>query len=536
MDRYYPTSFTKFLFIVLIALAFYGCRKTPTDDTTVPGTEPTVTNPTPVATTAADITSAKIELTANTGIVAADVACTINAKNEIIGILPNVDAAKKLVLSFTTRTAGATVKNGNTTLVSGTTVTDFSKAVILNTQAADGSTKTYKVMIKVFTGLPILNLTTAGPVNSKDVYVKGSMVVNANTEFEQTVTNIPLQIKGRGNSTWVMYPKKPYRLKFDTKTAMLGMPAAKNWVLLANYNDKTLMRNRIALMLGKRLGADWTSDSRFVEVFMNGDFLGNYLLTSQVEVNESRVNINELKPANTSEADITGGYLMELDVKMDEVNKFKTKKGLPFSLKSPEDITPAQMSYITNYMQQTEDALFSANIDDPINGYAKYINADSFINWYFTEEIFQTTDARDFSSIFYYKDRGGKLGMGPIWDFDTSAGNVDYADSKNPTGIWYIRDANWMFRLALAPSFNTKIRQRWAAIKDKEVQQIFTDIDETAAYLKLSQEQNFKRWPILGTYVYPNAFVFKAYDDEVWYLKDFLTKRVNWINSNIGYW
>jgi hypothetical protein len=485
---------------------------------------------------AATITSAKLEAKNNIGKIAADINCSINAKDEIVAILPNIDAAKKLALTFTVKARGTTVKNNDTIQVSGTTITDFSKAVTFNTQAPDGSTKSYKVMVKVFTGLPILNLTTSGPVNSKDTYVKGSLVVNPNTEFEQTVTKIPLQIKGRGNSTWTLYPKKPYRLKFDAKASMLGMPAAKNWVLLANYNDKTLMRNRIALMLGKRLSADWTSDSRFVEVFMNGEFLGNYLLTSQVEVNENRVNINELKPINTSDADIAGGYLLELDQKMDADFWFKTKKNLPFSVKSPEDITPAQLNYIKNYIQTTEDVLFSSAWNDPVNGYTKYINSDSFINWYFTEEIFETTDARDFSSIFYYKDRNGKLGMGPIWDFDTSAGNVDYAASKSPTGIWYVRDATWSLRLATDPAYNLKARQRWAQIKDKEVKQIFADIDETAAYLKLSQEKNFQKWPILSTYVYPNAVVTGSYDKEVDYLKSFLKQRVDWINENIGFW
>ena len=518
------------ILILLMAAAIAGCRKSNTDSATGKDTTQTVINASNAA-----ITSATLEANNNAGKITADIPCTINAKDEIIAVLPDLDAVKKLVLSFTTKTSGTTVKNKDTLQVSGTTVTDFTKAVTYTTLATDGSTKTYKVMIKVFTGLPILNLTTSGPVNSKDVYVKGSMVVNPNVEFDQPVTKIPLQIKGRGNSTW-MYPKKPYRLKFDTKTAMLGMPAAKNWVLLANYNDKTLMRNRIALMLGKRLSADWTSDSRFVEVYMNGDFLGNYLLTSQVEVNESRVNITELKPTNTSDADIAGGYLLELDQKMDVEFNFKTKKNLPFSIKSPDDITPAQLKYITNYVQSAEDALFASNFSDPVNGYAKYINADSFMNWYFTEEIFQTTDARDFSSIFYYKDRNGKLGMGPIWDFDTSAGNVDYAASKDPTGIWYIRDATWMIRLAVDPTFNAKIKKRWLLIKNNEVNQLFADIDETAAYLKLSQAQNFKRWPILGTYVYPNAVVTGNYDAEVAYLKNFLSQRVKWMNANMANW
>jgi hypothetical protein len=540
MPEKYLANIKLFVIVVLAATVLFGCRKysdvgkTTSDTTkTVPGagTNPPLTN---VSTAA--IISAKIELKNNLGKITEDILCTINSKDEITAILPNADDSKKLVLTFTTSTAGTTVKNKDTILVSGVTATTFNKAINLVTLSTDGSTKTYKVMVKIFTGLPILRLTTSGPVISKDDYVKGSLNVNPNLEFEQPVTTIPLQIKGRGNSTWVLYPKKPYRLKFDAKTAMLGMPAAKNWVLLANYNDKTLMRNRLALLLGRRLGADFTSDSRFVEVYMNGDYIGNYLLTAQVEVNENRVNITELKPANTSDADITGGYLLELDQKMDATYWFKTKQGLPFAIKSPEDITPLQLKYITGYMQVTEDALFGANANDPVEGYAKYINVDSFLKWYLVEEIFQTTDARDFSSIFYYKDRNGKLGMGPIWDFDTSAGNVDYAATKNPASFWYIKYGKWFQRLAKDPAFVAKVKQRWALIKDNEVKQMFTDIDETAAYLKLSQQRNFVRWPILNTYVYPNGVVTGSYDKEVEYLKNFLNQRVNWMNANIAGW
>jgi hypothetical protein len=317
---------------------------------------------------------------------------------------------------------------------------------------------------------------------------------------------------------------------------MLGMAAAKNWVLLANYSDKTLMRNRLAFLLGKRLGADFTNDSRYVEVVMNGEFVGNYLLTPQVEVNPNRVNITELTDKNTADDEITGGYLLELDQKKDADFWFTTTKNLPFAVKSPDVITPKQLAYIKSYMQTTEDVLFSANWGDPVNGYAKYINTDSFMNWYFTNEIMENNDARDFSSIFYYKDRGGKLGMGPVWDFDTSSGNIDYTPAQAPTGIWFIRDATWMIRLAQDPTFILKVRKRWADIKGNEVKQIFADIDANAAYLKLSQQQNFTKWPTLNQYVWPNAVVKGSYDGEVAYLKDFLTQRINWIDANMASW
>jgi spore coat protein CotH len=481
----------------------------------------------------AAITTVKIEAKNNPG-VTADINATINGDNEIVAVLPDINASKNLVLTFTTATTGTVVKADNIVQVSGETHTDFSKPVTYTLETPDGHTATYTVLIKVFTGIPIFNITTSAPVTSKEDYVKGSITINANLSFPQEITNMTLQIRGHGNSSWSEFPKKPYKIKLDSKAAMLGMPAAKNWVLLANYNDKTLMRNRIALDLGRALGSDFTSDSRYVEVFMNGEFLGNYLLTAHVEVNPNRVNITELTDKNTSDEEITGGYLLELDQRKDEDFWFVTKQNLPFTIKSPEEITPKQFDYIHNYVQQAEDALFGADFSDPEKGYAKYLDADSFIRWYFVEEILQNEDGRDFSSMFYYKERGGKLGMGPLWDFDLSSGNIGNTVAKDPTGIWYVRDATWMSRLAQDPTFILKVRKRWSEIKDKEVKQLFADIDQTAAYLQLSQKQNFIKWPILSTLVWRNAVALGSYDKEVAYMKDFITQRVNWMDANMA--
>lgn len=519
----------RYALFLLIALSVWCCKK---GTTTIDGEEvKPVVKP-----DSAGITSAVLLAKSNTGKITTDVTCTITG-DEITALIPDRLTSKKLTLTFTTRTANTTVKVGDTTQVSGVTVTDYTKPVTLNVTSATGLTKAYTVKFKIFTGLPILYITSASAITSKDTYVKGSVIIDANQGYTQEVNSMTMQIKGHGNSTWVLpeFKKKPYKIKFDSKIAMLGMSAAKNWILLANYTDKTLMRNYLALQLAKRLGADYTPDCRFVEVVLNGGFVGNYLLTTAVEVNSNRVNITELTDKNTADSEITGGYLVELDQKLDGASWFKTTKNLPFVVKSPDAPTAKQLDYIHNYFQATEDALFSADFKDPDKGYAKYLNPDSFITWYFTNEIFEN-DARDFSSIFYYKDRGGKLNMGPVWDFDLSAGNINYTPAQNPTGIWYIRDATWMIRLAQDPTYDLKVRAKWAQIRDKEVKQIFTDIDQTAAYLKLSQQANFTKWPILDQYVWPNVVWLGTYDKEVAYMKDFLQQRINWMDANMSSW
>jgi spore coat protein CotH len=520
----------KYLLCILLGIAVCvgSCKKEVIVATPDEVTDPEVQQA--AASDAVELLTMKLELKNNKNLIPKDVVATIN-DTQVDMVIPDVmKSTKKVVATFTVK--NATVKVNGVLQTSGKTVVDFNKPVVYTLTSKKGTTKSYTVTVRLFTGLPILYLTTTGPIVSKDDYVNGKLVIDPNLSYAQSKLTIPLKIKGRGNSTWSNFPKKPYKMKFESKADMLGMPAAKAWVLLANYDDKTLMRTRIAFEFARRIKSDFAPQSRFVEVVLNGDFVGNYLLTSQVEVGENRVNIKELTSANTSTTDITGGYLLELDQRMDEPVWFKTKKKLPFTVKEPEEITAKQLAYIKDYMQKTETALFAANAADPKEGYAKYINSDSFINWFFVNEYVKNQDSRDFSSIYYYKDRGGKLGMGPVWDFDLSLGNVDYSVSKQPLD-WYVRDATWMLPLIRDKAFRTKVKARWEAVRPS-VKAMLTDIDATKKRLELSQQQNFKRWPILNKYVWQNAVVLGSYDKEVAYAKDFLTKRIAWIDARLA--
>ncbi|MFD0748573.1 CotH kinase family protein [Mucilaginibacter calamicampi] len=511
------------LLLLLIAMCVWSCSKNGPEDKVTP-------TPTPTAVDSAGFASFKIEAKNNSGKIAADLNCTVTG-DSIIAIVPEMTQNNKWVVTFDTKKTGTVVKVNDTLQTSGTTVTDFSRPVIYSLTSATGAVKNYTVKLRVFTGLPVLYLTTTGPVVSKDTYVKGKIDIDPNVDVEQPINHISLQIKGRGNSTWVLFPKKPYRLKFDAKAAFLGMPAAKNWVLLANYDDKTLMRTKIAFEYARRIKSDFAPQSRFVEVVMNGEFLGNYLLTSQVEVQENRVNITELKAAST---DITGGYLVEIDSKLDETNWFRTTlKNLPMTIKEPEEITAPQLAYIKDYMNKTEAALYSADWKDPNIGYAKYIDAESFMRWYMVNETVKNQDSWDFSSVFYYKNVNGKLSMGPVWDFDLSGGNCNYSPSQYFID-WYTRNGLWMIRLAQDPAWNFKWRAKWAEERPKATSQIFSDIDYYSKYLQLSAAQNFKKWPTLDQYVWPNVVWLGTYDKEVQYYKAFMTQRVAWMDANIN--
>lgn len=471
----------------------------------------------------------KLEAKNNVNVINNDISCEING-DEIRAVIPGTATSKKLlVVTFNANNIKVMVNGVDQK--SGKTLNDFSKPITYEVFFANGAKKTYQFKVVDFTGLPIFHLTTEAPVTSKDNYVKGNLTINANTQFKQEEGAISLEMKGRGNSTWGL-PKKPYRLKLDNKASILGLAAAKNWVLLANYSDKTLMRTSFAFELGQSLGTDFTPNAIPVEVVLNGVYLGSYLLTEQVEVNKGRVDITELKTGDITTDKISGGYLLEVDERLDEDFWFRTNKKLPFNIKSPKDINQTQLNYIRNYIQDTENAIFATNFADPQNGYAKYINVNSFINWYLVQELVKNQDARKYSSIFYYKDRNGKLGMGPLWDFDLAIGNVNYSEAIGPRG-WWVKNGTWFNRLFDDPAFKQKVRARWDEIKNKEIAKALDNIDNRASYLELSQRENFKRWDILNEQVWPNPQILGSYEAEVKQIKEWLKIRITWLDENL---
>lgn len=378
-----------------------------------------------------------------------------------------------------------------------------------------------------------VRITTTGGVAivSKDDYVTGKVSIDASeVDSALNLAEVSMKIKGRGNSTWGM-AKKPYKIKLDKASSVMGMPSDKEWVLLANYSDKTLLRNMLALELGKRLGLAWSPRTQIVEVNLNGADLGTYVLTEQIKVSVSRVNV-----VNSDPTDVSGGYLLELDQRRDEDQRFETTRTVPYTIKEPEAGTLAQIDYIKNYIQQAEDVLNSNGFADPVEGYAKYVDVDSFINWYLINEIFKNVDSANFSSIYLHKAAGEKLKMGPLWDFDLGAGNMDYGDPEFPEGWWIRSGSPWFNKMFQDPVFAAKVKTRWNALKGQraDLDAILKYIDRVAYSLQISQAKNFLIWDILKMYVWPNRIVTGSYDGEVATMKEWLTTRMKWMDKQFN--
>jgi CotH kinase protein len=374
-------------------------------------------------------------------------------------------------------------------------------------------------------------------ITSKETYLPGTFRIVA-ADGKTVLQEGGTEVRGRGNSTWAM-PKKPYRLKLASSTALMGMPANRHWVLLANYADKTLMRNDVTFELSRMLGMEYTPRSQSVELQLNGQYQGVYQLVEHIRIAPERVNIPELKVADTSATAVTGGYLMEVDERSGEDFCFKSSRTpMNFCFANPETLRdPAwskQRAYITNYLQQTDAAIFGAQFADPATGYAAYLDVDSAIRYYLINELFKNVDGNLRLSTYLYKKRSGKLFFGPVWDFDLAIGNVNY-DNADRTDGWHIRTAPWFTRLFQDPAFAAKVKARWLQMKrDKEIDRLYEFMLTRRDFLSKVQEQNFARWPILSTWVWPNRVVTGSYGGEVVAMGDWLFERIRWMDTQFG--
>lgn len=383
------------------------------------------------------------------------------------------------------------------------------------------------------TGIPtiIINTVNNQAILDKDNWINGNIFVY---EEEKEGSLGKISIKGRGNTTWGM-EKKPYNIKLDDKSKVLGMKKAKKWALLANYSDKTLLRNWFASYLANNVfDFEWAPSCQFCNLVLNGEYLGNYNLFEKVEIGSNRVNITDITE------DLNYGFILEVNDRKDEKNNFQSNHGVNFSLSDPEEPDgegnhngPA-FSRIVAYINEVEDYLFDPNFCTDIT--IDYIDVDSFIDWYLINEFTKNNDAIFYSSVYMnYCSEDKKLHMGPIWDFDISCGNINYNGCDNPEGYW-IMGAKWYKKLFTNPVFVKELKSRWNEKKSQlliAIEEIYNKADEISD----SAEINFNRWNILGKYVWPNAEGYElrtTYQSEVDYMVGWLKTRLDWLDSEIN--
>ncbi|OZY86156.1 hypothetical protein CBP51_03750 [Cellvibrio mixtus] len=439
-------------------------------------------------------------------------------------------------------------------------VISASMSSVQSTSSASQSSIPADFPVGTAEALPVLDITTTGaaPIVSKEDYLMGSFSLSADG---QNTLSGGLEIRGRGNSTW-SWVKKPYRLKLTSSTQLLGMPASRHWVLLANYADKTLMRNDIAFRFGRSLGMEYSPRNQYVELHVNGQYQGIYQLAEHIRVAKDRVNIPELKVGDTALPNITGGYLLEVDFRMHKdycqtaywesycVNGVNLAREETFCVDSTHDMNPfcvdtpetlldpewaAQRNYIEQYITDTEAALFGENFADPDTGYAAYIDIDSAIQYFLVNELFRNPDGAA-ASFYLYKKREGKLFFGPIWDFDLAMGNAGY-DNVDKTEGWHMLSAPWFKRLFKDPAFEAKVKAQWQLLKaNGTLEEIFQYAQARAIWLDKQQEKNYQRWSITDfeSWIMHPAAGMGSYETEVNELIRWLRARYEWIDEQFS--
>jgi hypothetical protein len=417
--------------------------------------------------------------------------------------------------------------------------------------------------------LPIVVINTNGQFIPDEPKITATMGVIDNGPGQRNYMTDPFNnyngligIELRGSSSQ-SYPKKAYGIETrdaageDLPVSLLGMPEESDWALIAPLNDKTLMRDVITHLYASR-ALPWSPRSRYCEVVLNGDYIGVYALIETIKRDADRVDIAKLEEDEVSGDDVTGGYILRMD-------KYGTSGGIGgnwlsdyppiagswqqtwFQYDTPKevDIQPQQAAYIQNHIDAFEDMLAAPNFKAH---YEDWIDLDTWVNYLLVQEITRNVDGYRLSAYFY-KDKdsnGGKIAMGPIWDHNISLGIGDYCEGANPAG--WAKDFNifcsgdgwvihfWWSRLWSDPAFRQRVGANWQALRQDEWSnaRLFGAIDSISNLLAESQVRNFQRWPVLGSYVWPNSFIGNSYAQEVNYLRSWLTQRLGWLDASIA--
>ena len=412
---------------------------------------------------------------------------TVNAMSRIFPV-----DIRHLIPTFETNAEKLYYGDGKP-IVNGSTRIDFSRPVKIKAVAKNGQSREYVVDLLHFTGLPIIYLNTDSgkEVASKDVYEGATIEIIGCGDMNDTeLQNI--KIHGRGNAAWSTFKKKlSYTLKFETRQKILGMPKHKKWVMVANYRDKTLLRNNVAWWISSRLsGIKYTPRYVDAEVVFNGVHRGVYQFTEQVRIDKNRININEMLPTDTEGYAITGGYIIELDRGSNSdqwewvmPNMNGSAHKLSIKIPKKDEMNQQQHDYIKAYVHKI-DAMFGdpSKLEEVMT---KYIDMPSWAAQWLVFEISGTPEPNGPSSWYTFKDKGDdKWYCSPPWDFD-------YKSFLPPTANkWISKDAIYMSEMLKYPPFKEELLRQWAQIRDK-LPELIDYINQQREYLRLSAQANW---------------------------------------------
>lgn len=337
----------------------------------------------------------------------------------------------------------------------------------------------------------------------------------------------------------------------DMDTSFLGLKKEEDFILNGPYSDKSLMNNVLILQLARDLG-QYASPTRYVELILNNEYMGLYVLMEKIKRDKNRIDIAKLTDTDISGDDLTGGYIFRID--HDKENGWESKYDkhdnneplyIQYVYPKANEILPEQETYIQDLITDWEDALISNSFaNDQDKHYTQYIHLRSFVDNFIINEFSKNVDAYRLSSYFY-KDKdsnGGRIHAGPVWDYNLSLANASYCNCSNPDGWMYYQCRGqspfWWDRLFTSFTFTTALKCRWEELRETTLseQNLIDMIDTNVAELGDAVDRNFERWPILGEWVWPNSDLFgtvQSHDEVVSKLKNWMLGRLAWMDENM---
>ncbi|MEA5460353.1 CotH kinase family protein [Arcicella sp. LKC2W] len=429
---------------------------------------------------------------------------------------------------------------------------------------------------QILTNLPIIKVNTNGNVIYDEPKILADLEIIHNASAVNNSKDKPnvylgkVGIEYRGSTSQDLFPKKPFGMELwvdstqkSRKVALLGMPEEADWVLNATYNDKTLMRDVLSYDLANRMGR-YATRTRYCELMLNNQYHGLYILMEKIKRDKNRVDVSSLKTTDNSGDDVTGGYILKIDKTEGSISRsWRTnvtnglqKFTIPIQIEYPKitDITDAQFNYIKDYVTDFETSLLSTDFKNPKAKWRDLIDLDSFVDYFLITEFTKNVDGYRLSTYFY-KDKdskGGKLKMGPAWDYNLAFGNASYHEGYLTSGWQYkvnnlailakdiaFLSPNWWEQLVQDTDFRNHASNRWEVLRKNALStdRINKWLDSTSTVLQPAMERNNNRWTgVLGKYVWPNYYVGTTYQDELNWMKEWIRQRSIWLDGQLKVW
>lgn len=454
--------------------------------------------------------------------------CTIVGDSVVECRILNITEDRMLIPRFTFQ--GSVVTINGEQAESGKKAYDFSKPVVLSVITAS-KIKDYVVYVNSYTGLPSVWLDTNSHVNvaNANQYYGGSIKIidGPKTRAGTGITKASVKIMGLSPIRWyrpdfilsnsedLLLAKNGYLLKFNNNISLFDEPKGTTWRLLPNLNDMTFLHNQTAFYMGRISKLDYTPRAHYVDMFMNSRFFGNYVLTERPDLSEERVNVG------------SDGFV--LNIGSDESGQYFYSNYLerPVTVMAPASPSAEYVSYANEFVVKAESALFSSNFTDENAGWQKYMDMDSFVDWYLINEIARNQDGAFSKNCLMNLARGGKLKMGPLWDFEKAFGNTT---KKEPAEGFVIKNVKWFERLFQDPAFVAKVKERFDYFYTHQ-QDILSEINDNAEYLRYSVKEDDYRWDTYAGYKSSTVSVWAAYGSMVDYMKQWLVARMDWLKK-----